>query len=236
MPKQKSRSGKTKTTALVPRQRRLSVAVRKAWARAAEVDDRAIENYRPRKFDYQIAEALLSGAVSGPEIAMHLGLAEPDAVWAALREPVRAAWISRQLTHHFQHRLAFVDAALFKKAIAGNVNAIKLYLQRHAFLGKESSGQQHQHVHFHETRGLSNDDLDKIIREKARRLNILYDGDERPEDPVAEGAGGEGAEDGAGAVIDVSPAPETGPVPQVLEEAEVVSGGEPLGEDARGEA
>lgn len=147
--------------------RKQSLALQRAWARAAAVSEREVAGYRPFKRDLRIAEALLNGAVTCTEIAAKVGI-HAEKVRQALRNPVRAAWLSRQLGAHFLHRLCQVDAALFNRALTGDVRALDLYYRRFAVFGAPVVHHEHSHLHV-DVSGLSDEDLDKTISEKLRR-------------------------------------------------------------------
>lgn len=160
--------------------RTLSPTLRRAYLRIQEVSDAEIERYLPLKIDIRVAESILDGCNSPPAIARRIG-ADEKTVRRVINNPVRMAWISRQLTHHYAARVGLVDQAMFEGAVAGKTDAARLFYARQGLLAGAPAS-QHAHVHL-EFNQLSDGELRKVIAEKLRRANL---GLEQPIDVEAE--------------------------------------------------
>lgn len=147
----------------------VSRSILNAWKRAATVTDDDVALYKPRGIDAQIADALLAGAHNPKEIGEFCGRSERS-IYELMRNPVRTAWISRQVHGRFKSLVGLVDATLVQRAIEGDPKAMALFYQRFDVLTPAPSS--HQHVHF-DLRGMSTDDLRKIVAEKMRRAVIV---------------------------------------------------------------
>jgi hypothetical protein len=76
-----------------------------------------------------ITNALLNGAHTLVEIANETGLPY-SAVRYRLQNPVRCAWVSGQLQRTIPQRMGMVLAAAYRQAMAGDVRAMNLLLDR----------------------------------------------------------------------------------------------------------
>lgn len=201
---------------LVPRARRLvSPWVQKAWERALEVSDIDVAKFIPSKAVIDVGEALLAGQLSVEMIANFSGHT-PLVVRHVMVNPVAMAWISRQIHQLFRHRAGIVDAALYQRAVAGDVNAIKLFYFRMGQLADEKT------VHHTYSGGvrldtLNDEDLRKLIKDKNATLPAEFTViSEAVGDPIP-GPGGVRAPDAAGPPSLLPPvikeSPETEEVP-----------------------
>lgn len=201
------------------RKRHIAPQLAAAWARAAEVTEQEIASHVPSGIELQIAEALLSGAVSFGEIATHTGH-HPGTISATLSDPVTAAWISHHISRHIQHRLGLIDAALYRAAVSGCVAAIRVFYERFDNLAPART----DHRHTYDFTKLSSDDLSRLL---AVRLRALPGRDGRDSDPPRR-AGDQAAD----RPVPLLPAPlPSGDLPQPpLVQASV---GDPGGEQVR---
>lgn len=111
------------------RPRKRSQLLTAAWQSAATVDPVAVAAYTPSEPDMAVGLALLGGARLIDELVTATKLTREE-VDAVLCSPVRMAWISSQVYTHFQQRAAMVDTALYSRAVAGDVGAIRLFYER----------------------------------------------------------------------------------------------------------
>jgi hypothetical protein len=128
----------------------------------------AVAAFQPTPDDIKVGEAISAGLVHVPSITAAAGI-EKAAVMAVLNNPVAMLWISQRIEALFRYRAGLVDAALFMRAVGGDVTAIKLFFERHKIMSQEKN------VNLNVTggidvRGLPTDELRKIIADKARIL------------------------------------------------------------------
>ena len=128
-----------------------------------------VENYRFDHLDYLIASSMLSGCNTITALTEDLGV-DREELRNRLLSPVRCAWLSKELEKGVQSRLGQVVAAVYNRAInTGDVQAAKFLCQK---FGKfQKPAQQHQHLHM-DLSNLSDEQLDKLINQKKRTLNI----------------------------------------------------------------
>lgn len=141
--------------------------------------------------DILTASAMLNGATTPAQIADEVGLT-PSAVRERLLDPVRCAWLSREVRTAVGVRLGNVLAALYARAIrTGDPRAVQLLLQQYGELLSPVERKVVDHRHMHVDLGqLSEDQLEKLIEDTNRKLN-------RKEPPIdvtpREGTEGAGA-------------------------------------------
>ena len=156
----------------VPKRLNVTSSLVEAWRRAAYVTPQEIAAYVPTELDFHLGEALVGGHLTLTELANACGV-PPTTIREALASPVRMAYLSGVVQAHFQHRLAMVDAALFQRAMAGDIRAIQLFLERHGKLSK------HIQVNHHYSGGV---DLKTVSDEELRKL--ISDVDSRLPKPL----------------------------------------------------
>lgn len=181
---------------LAPVRAKAVTALTKAWKDALSVTPHDVAGFIPTERELSVAEALLDGQLtpSAIQAATDLTLAEVKSVFG---DPVAMAWISRQIDQLCQHRLGLVDAAMFARAVAGDVTAAKLVYERVGKIRKLGAVNVFSHGNTQiNLSGLSNDDLKKLIAEDERTLALSAGASV----PGAEGAD-EASEGGAGAVL-----------------------------------
>lgn len=211
-----------KTRDLIPStRRRVSPVVLRGWEAALEVSDQDLARFIPTKAAIDIGEALLAGQLTVEEIARCSGHT-PLAVRQVLTNPTAMAWISRQIHNLFKHRAGVVDAALYQRAVAGDVNAIKLFYYR---MGQLTNEQTVHHTYSGGVRldHLGDEDLRRLIKDKNATLPAEFRVLDVTPEPGAsiQGPGGTGAQDA------VSPDPVLpSPPEEPCEAAEVPRGGE----------
>lgn len=116
---------------------RVSASLKRVAERALYATEFEITSYLPRDTDICIAEAMLAGACTQKEISETTGLGE-HAVGEILKDPVVCAWISRRVHENIAHRLGLIDAAMMRRALAGDVAAARLLLDRYGHLTSKS--------------------------------------------------------------------------------------------------
>lgn len=154
------------------RERRLAPELAEAWRSALTVTEADVANYIPTSLDATIAEALLAGALSPARVAEVTGRAEAE-VRAVITDPVAMAYISRAMYAVIGHRLALVDAAMYTRAVSGDVQAAKLVYERVRALTSDKN----INVKFSggvNISALSDEDLRRILLDKERTLEAEY--------------------------------------------------------------
>lgn len=116
---------------------RVSASLKRVAERALYATEFEITSYMPRDSDICIAEAMLAGACTQKEIAESSGI-EEHLVGDILKDPVVCAWISRRVHENIAHRLGLIDAAMMRRALAGDVAAARLLLDRYGHLTSKS--------------------------------------------------------------------------------------------------
>ena len=144
--------------------------------RALDVAEQDVELFRFDPLDIKLAQAMLSGANTVPDLAAEIG-AKPIQVRDRLLDPVRCAWISKQLEKVVGDRLGQVMAAVYNRAVrSGDPQAASLLMKKY----NRFKPQEHHHKHLHMDLSAYDDEmLDKLISQKERNLNIHV---EKPED------------------------------------------------------
>lgn len=143
---------------------RLSGTLAKAQARAIDVSEEELKAYVPDEKDIEMAQAVLGGALNGQTLARALGISAP-AVSARLKDPVRCAWLSRELSSQIKNSIGLIQASLLERALNGNVSAARLLLERYDDIGKS---QVNKHLHLHGSLGdisnLTDADLERVVQ------------------------------------------------------------------------
>lgn len=142
--------------------------VARAFAAAFTVDPLEVARYQPTPEATKLGEAIATGLVNLQALVTATGLPR-DTVVGLMNDPVVMLWISQRIESLFRYRAGLVDAALFMRAVAGDVTAIKLFFERHKIL----TDQKTLNVHYSggvDVRGLPTDELRKIVADKARML------------------------------------------------------------------
>jgi hypothetical protein len=120
--------------------------------------------------DLKIATSIMQGCISAKAIAEDSGV-NRRVIKHRLLSPLRCAWISRQLEVAVESRLGQVLSAVYNRAIrTGDPQAAKLLLTQ--FKKINNPVQQHVHTHMN-LNGLTDDQIDKLIDQKKRDLNII---------------------------------------------------------------
>ncbi len=136
---------------------------------ALEVSERDIDTFIPTSMDMGVAEALLAGCFTSVDIAAFLQTT-PSRVWGTLKNPVAAAWVSRQLQSHVKHRLGMVLSSMFARAVGGDVGAAKLLLDRFGQIQSLSHVIHHKGL---DVTKLSDADLDMVINGKLHETSTV---------------------------------------------------------------
>jgi hypothetical protein len=150
------------------RERALSPALAAAWRAALDVSEAEIAGHIPTELDAAVAEALLAGHLTTEKIAESLGRPQTE-VAALISSPVAMAWISRAMYQVLNHRLALVDAAMFTRAVSGDVSAAKLVYERVRALDNAKRVDVHYSggVNFS---AMTTEDLERILHDKERTI------------------------------------------------------------------
>lgn len=135
--------------------------VRQSFMAAAHVTPLDVAQYLPSGIEAEIGEGLLAGQCSIESLVTWTGQPR-EVIKAILANPVACAWISKAIYAHFQHRACMVDAALYRRAIAGDVQAIKLFYDRMKLAGAVTNI---KHTHSIDLTALSDDDLKRLIKD-----------------------------------------------------------------------
>ena len=138
-------------------------------ARGMTVTQSELDTFRYDHLDFLIASSMLAGSNSITALSEDLKV-DREMLRNRLLEPVRCAWLSKELEKGVESRLGQVLAAVYNRAIqTGDVNAAKFLYQK--FKQYEKPTQQHQHLHMDLSR-LSDEQLEKLIAQKRRTLNV----------------------------------------------------------------
>lgn len=122
------------------RAKALSKTLQKAWESAINVTPRDVAAYQPSHADIAVAEALTLGNTSLDDLTKQTSL-KRERVREILSSPVSMAWISEQCERLFKLRKGIVDAALYTRAVQGDIAAMKLYYERTEILAKQPVNQ-----------------------------------------------------------------------------------------------
>lgn len=141
-------------------QRRLSPALASVAKRSVVAEPEEIASYRPREIDVSICESMLAGAGTFTEIA-EASACSPGLVSQALRDPVACGWISQQVHRAIHTRLGLVDAAVYRRAVAGDIRAADLLYRRWGGIVDRSIS---LHLDGKDLAKMSDADLEAIIR------------------------------------------------------------------------
>jgi hypothetical protein len=94
------------------------------------VQEEDIRTFVPGDADLLIAEAMLGGALTFQEIAESIERS-PAFVSEKLKDPVLCAWVSRGVHAQIATRLGMIDAAMYRRALGGDVRAADLLYKRY---------------------------------------------------------------------------------------------------------
>jgi len=158
-----------------------------AWkdvqTRALAVTGSDVANFPWCPVDLKIAQCMLSGFTSVRELAAEVGIGE-RALKHRLLDPVRCAWISSQLEKCVGDRLGQVVAAVYNRAVrTGDPQAATLLLKQYKKFMPERK--EIHHTHHMDLSNLSDGQIDKLIEQKKRNLNVMdadYKVKETPKD------------------------------------------------------
>jgi hypothetical protein len=165
----------------------LSPIVRKGWEMAAGVPESEVMAFIPTDLVLQVGEGFLAGHRSIDSLIKFTGAAR-EPIREVLMNPVAMAWLSRQIYCLFQNRTAIIDAQLYLRAAAGDLQAIKMFYER---MDRLPTNKKEVNVNYSggvDVRNVSDDELRNIIQEKKRLLPAEFKVINEKEDnePVAE--------------------------------------------------
>lgn len=146
--------------------------LRKILENALTVTPEEVDTFVWDNVDVTIAESILGGARTREKIADDIGIS-PQALRYRLKSPARCAWISQQLCRVVPQRLGQIYAAMYDKAIHGDVRAANLILERFDPMFRPATGTQNLtqiNVGRVDIRKLSEGELGARIQEKFAAL------------------------------------------------------------------
>lgn len=153
----------------IPTNSNLSPVVRKGWEMAAGVPEQDIMAFIPTDLVLKVGEGFLAGHRSIDSLQKFTD-ATRDEVREVLMNPVAMAWLSRQIYCLFQNRTAIIDAQLYQRAAAGDLQAIKMFYER---MDRLPTNKKEINVNYSggvDVRNISDEELKQIIQEKKRLL------------------------------------------------------------------
>ena len=137
--------------------------------RALVADVRDVDRFVFDEVDARIAEGLMRGCRTIPELSDELSIPMTE-VQKRLYDPVRCGWISRELRAAVQDRLGNVLASVHNRAVAtGDPAAARLLLEQYGELGcgkSADTAQNHLHLHFEK---MTDGDLNTKIAELLKK-------------------------------------------------------------------
>jgi len=138
--------------------------------RSLMVQGQDLANFRWDPADLKVAQAMLAGANTVPDLAVETGI-KPTQLRHRLLDPVRCAWLSKQLETCVGDRLGQVMAAVYNRALrSGDPQAASLLLKQY---GKFAPEQKEVKVtHTMDLSGMTEEQIDQLIEQKKRNLNI----------------------------------------------------------------
>jgi len=140
-----------------------------AMARLAEaalsVPADELRDYLPTETDILIAQGMLQGNISVPELAKSSGVGT-ESVRLRLQNPVGMAWICQQVSRLIHTRIGIVDAALLRKACQGDARAIEVFYKR---FGRLAEIKIVAHGTFGDLSRYSDADVDALIASEIAR-------------------------------------------------------------------
>ena len=166
-----------------------SVALTRLAERSLDVSDEEVRLYQPTELDLQLAEAFMGGARTFKEVAEQLSL-HPATVSAAMKDPVRCAWLSGQLHRIVAKRIGMVDTALYLRAMSGDVRAMDLYYRRHGeIVTRTMNIHAHGRLEFDPSQ-LTDEQLQKMVASEAKKEGLVIDVHVKAPDAPQDGSGG----------------------------------------------
>lgn len=154
------------------RKKPVPASLAKMYDRALLATDEEVHRFQPTELIVKISEAYLSGHLSHKEIAEHVGVGA-HTVSQVMRDPVTSAWVAKHMHSIVRQRLGLIDAAMFHRALTGDVSAAKLMFERYGKMVKRS-----MHVQVGGATDFSQfetDDLKKIIAAKQAAAGEVVD-------------------------------------------------------------
>lgn len=145
--------------------------LQKVQTRSLRVQPSEADSYAFDHGDILLAEALLAGCRSPTEISEHVGLST-SAVKERLLDPVRCAWLAREIGKAVESRLGNVIGALYARAVrTGDPAAVRLLLQQYGALINPVERKRVEHLHLSVDLGqMTDEELRAFIKEHQRGL------------------------------------------------------------------
>lgn len=145
-------------------------ALQKVVGRSMKVTAAEADAFPWDHTDLLLAEALLSpGVITWQDVAAHAEV-PVSTVKERLQDPVRAAWMSREISKGIESRLGLALAAVWGRVLrTGDVNGAKLLLAQYGQLVQPVAQTEHRHLHL-DLSALSSDELKAFIAERQKTL------------------------------------------------------------------
>lgn len=132
---------------------------------ALSVTPEELREYLPTDTDILIAQGMLLGHISIPELAKASARSDA-AIRTRLQNPVGMAWICQQVSRLIHTRVGIVDAALLRKACQGDARAIEIFYKR---FGRLADIKIVAHGTFGDLSKYSDADVDALIASEIAR-------------------------------------------------------------------
>lgn len=141
--------------------------VSKITERALQVRFEDVLAYEPTPLAIGVGRAIMAGTLKTPAIARLCSVPELR-ISQLKKDPVFCAWLSLRMSEDAKMRVGFVDNAVLAAAMAGNVQAARLYYDRHHPMVKAVA---HAHVHTSDTdySRMSDEELQRLLAAEAAR-------------------------------------------------------------------
>lgn len=158
--------------------------IRRSMEKAFFIDPVELAKFVPSPEVLKVGEAICAGLTNVHAIRQAASLDEAT-VLGVVNDPVAMLWISQRIEALFRCRAGIVDAALYMRAVAGDIGAIKLFFERHKMMGEKTVNVVHSGGV--DVRAIPTDELAKIVADKARALPAEFRVISEGEDPKPTG-------------------------------------------------
>jgi hypothetical protein len=114
----------------MPKKSRISPALARIAERGMTISEEEIRMFQPGETELLISEAMLGGALTFKEIAESIKRS-PALVSEKLKDGVFCAWCARAVHQQIHTRLGMLDAAMYRRALGGDVRAYEALMKRY---------------------------------------------------------------------------------------------------------
>lgn len=161
----------------MPRAFKVSRAVQRWLKQGLEVSPEQLEAFRPDAADIAIARVMSEGLFDPEPIARELASYDGDVlppldralIKRRLAEPVRAAWLNLQVLAAMPRKAAEIYWRLAERAVAGQVDAARLFLTRFDPAYRPTTRRESVSAHL-DVRTLTDEDMKRQIADKIKNL------------------------------------------------------------------